>query len=101
MNRKMPETQYRASRVCRILGNPTAYQIIRTLGRVRKSPSELASEIGVSVQTISLTLRTLRNIDVVRYEPRLNQRIYWLKDAAVLDVLDSLEDFVERMRVKR
>jgi DNA-binding transcriptional ArsR family regulator len=101
MKRKMPETQYRASRVCRILGNPTAYQIIRALGSTKKNPSELANEIGVSVQTISLTLRTLRNIDVVRYEPRLNQRIYWLKDAAVLDVLDSLEDFVERMRVKR
>lgn len=99
--RKMPETQYRASRVCRILGNPTAYQIIRTLGGTRKSPSELACKIGVSIQTISLTLRTLRNIDVVRYEPRLNQRIYWLKDAAVLEVLDRLEDFVEHMRMKR
>lgn len=97
----MPETQYRASRVCRILGNPTAYQIIRTLGRARKTPSELASAIGVSIQTISLTLRTLRNIDIVRYEPKLNQRVYWLKDAAVLRVLDGLEQCVEHMRKKQ
>ncbi len=96
----MPETEYRASRVCRVLGNPTAYGIIRKLGKTRKTPSELASEIGVSIQTISLTLRTMRNIDVVRYEPRGKKRVYWLKDPAVLKILDSLEDFVEHMREK-
>jgi DNA-binding transcriptional ArsR family regulator len=101
MKRNMPETEYRASRVCRILGNPTAYQIIRKLGRTRKNPSELASEIGVSIQTVSLTLRALRNIDVVRYEPRWNQRVYWLKDPAVLEILESLEDLVENIRGKR
>jgi DNA-binding transcriptional ArsR family regulator len=87
--------------VCRILGNPTAYQIIRALGRSRKNPSELADEIGASVPTISDTLRDLRNIDIVRYEPKLNQRLYWVKDNAVLDILDSLEVFVEHMRMKK
>ena len=98
MKRKMPETQYRASRVCRILGNPTAYQIVRALGRSKKTPSELSNMVGVSIQVISVTLRTLRNIDVVRYEPRAKQRLYWLKDTAVLRVLDDLEKYVERMR---
>ena len=35
----MPETMYRASRCCRILGNPTAYLILRFLGNNRRSPS--------------------------------------------------------------
>lgn len=94
----MPETLYRASRVCRILGNPTAYGTIRLLGNSYKSPSELACEIGVSVSTMSITLHNLRNIDVVRYEPQRNQRMYWLKDGVVLNILDSLEMFVERVR---
>ena len=97
----MTETQYRASRACRVLGNPTAYGIVRALGRGRKTVSELANLIGVSVQTASLTLRTLRNIDLVRYEPKTNQRVYWLKDIGVLRVLDDLEGCVERMRIKR
>lgn len=101
MKRKMPETQYRASRMCRVLGNPTAYQIVRALGRSNKTPSELANAVGVSIQAISITLRTLRNIDVVRYEPRAKRREYWVKDTAVLRVLDDLEKYVERMREKR
>jgi DNA-binding transcriptional ArsR family regulator len=99
--RNIPETQYRASRVCRILGNPTAYQTIRILGNSFKSPSELAREIDVSVSTMSITLNNLRNIDVVRYEPHLNQRIYWVKDSAVLSILDSLEIFVEHVRMQQ
>jgi DNA-binding transcriptional ArsR family regulator len=98
--RKMPETQYRASRVCRILGNPTAYQIIKSLSRGEKTPSLLAAEIDVSVPTISDTLRNLRNIDVVRYEAKLNERIYWLKDATVLEIMDKLEVFVKHIRCK-
>lgn len=98
--RKMPETQYRASRVCRILGNPTAYQIIKSLSRGEKTPSLLAAEIDVSIPTVSDTLRNLRNIDVVRYEAKLNERIYWLKDATVLEIMDKLESFVRHIRAK-
>lgn len=96
----MPETQYRASRVCRILGNPTAYQIIKSLSRGEKTPSLLAAEINVSIPTISDTLRNLRNIDVVRYEAKSNERVYWLKDATVLEIMDRLEAFVKHIRCK-
>ncbi|HIE06264.1 MAG TPA: ArsR family transcriptional regulator [bacterium (Candidatus Stahlbacteria)] len=99
--RKIPETQYRASRVCRILGNTTAYQIIRALGRKRKTPTELADELGLSVAVVSLTLRALRNIDLVRYETKMNQREYWIKETVVLDIADKLEKFVKRIRIKQ
>jgi len=97
----MPETEYRASRVCRILGNPTAYKIIKLLFDREKTPSELASEIEVSVATASDVLRNLRNIDIVRYEVRMNERVYWIKRPEVIDILVQLEKFVETIRVQQ
>jgi len=97
----MPETEYRASRVCRILGNPTAYQVIKSLFKSEKTPTELAHEIGVSLATISDVLRNLRNIDVVRYEVRTNERVYWIKKPVVVDILLRLEKFVETIRVQQ
>uniref|UniRef100_A0A7V1EI91 ArsR family transcriptional regulator n=1 Tax=candidate division WOR-3 bacterium TaxID=2052148 RepID=A0A7V1EI91_UNCW3 len=101
MRRRMAETAYRASRVCRILGNPTAYQVIKLLLNRPKTPGELADEIGVSVTTISDVLRHLRNIDLVRYEVRANERIYWIKDASVSTITKWLENFVRNMRYKQ
>lgn len=97
----MPETEYRASRVCRMLGNPTAYQVIKSLFKCEKTPSQLAHEIGVSVATISDVLRNLRNIDVVRYEVKTNERVYWIKKPVVVEILLKLEKFVETIRVQQ
>jgi DNA-binding transcriptional ArsR family regulator len=101
MKRKMPETEYRGSRLCRILGNPTAYQIIKQLVRGKASPSELQHRIGVSLPTISETLRHLRNVDLVRYETTGNKKIYSLKDAMLTALTKNIEAFVQRMRVKK
>ena len=97
----MPETEYRASRVCRMLGNPTAYQVIKSLFKCEKTPTELAHEIGVSLATVSDVLRNLRNIDVVRYEVRTNERVYWIKKPVVVEILLRLERFVETIRVQQ
>ena len=98
----MLETEYRASRFCRVMGNPTAYQIVRCLlKKKRSSPSEMANEIGLSLQTTCDTLRNLRNIDVVRYETLSKNKISFLKDDKIIDILDDLEKFVRRLRVKK
>jgi DNA-binding HxlR family transcriptional regulator len=97
----MPETQYRGSRFCRVLGNPTAYQILRSLMKKPSTPSALQNEIGLSLQTISDTLRKLRNINIVRYETVDKNKIYFLKDKALVPVINSIEKFVNRMRVKQ
>ena len=97
----MPETEYRASRVCRILGNPTAYQVVKSLFKCKKTPSELARVIDVSVATISDVLRNLRNIDVVRYEVRTNERVYWIKRPEVVEILMKLEKFVGTIRIQQ
>ena len=97
----MPETEYRASRMCRILGNPTAYQIIKCLFKKPRNPTELATELGLSVQTISVALAKLRNVDLVRYEVKINKRIYWLKHKALIQTLLSLEKLVRYIRMQR
>ncbi len=94
----MLETDYRASRICRVLGNPTAYAIVKLLLQSRKTPSELAAEIGLSLPVISITLRTLRNIDLVRYETKGKEKIYFIKEWAVGDICRALERQVNRIR---
>ena len=101
MRRKMPETQYRASRFCRIMGNPTAYQITHYLiKKKRSSPTELVSKIGLSLQTICDTLRNLRNIDLVRYETVNKNKVYFLKDEKIVDILEDIEELVRRARFR-
>jgi len=101
MRKKMPETEYRASRVCRILGNPTAYQVIKALLHSEKSPSILSSELGLSLTTISDVLKNLRNVDLVRYEVKANERIYWLKHDSLIEILLCLENLVKQIRIEK
>lgn len=97
----MPETMYRASRCCRILGNPTAYLIVRFLGTSRKAPTQISEAVGVSLSAVSFTLRQLRNLDLVRYETKGITKEYWVKDSKVLDILSTLEAWVRTMRKKQ
>ena len=97
----MPEIMYRASRCCRVLGNPTAYLILRFLGAKRKTPTQASQVLGVSLPAVSFTLRELRNVDMVRYETKGITREYWVKDPKVLDILSTLERWVRTMRKRR
>lgn len=97
----MPETMYRSSRCCRILGNPTAYLVVRSLDTERKTPGELSVALRVPVSTISMTLRHLRQVDIVRYEARGKTKQYWLKDRKILNILNLFEDWVETMRKRQ
>jgi len=97
----MPETMYRASRSCRILGNPTAYLMLRFIGTRRKTPTEISQGLEVSLSVVSVTLRQLRNLDLVRYETKGKTKEYWVKDRKVLDILFTLEACVKTVRKKR
>ena len=94
----MPERLYRASRCCRVLGNPTAYLILRCLNTGRKTPKALSAELRVPLPTVSMTLRHLRQVDMVRYETSGKTKEYWLKDRGLLRVLDTVEAWAERIR---
>jgi DNA-binding transcriptional ArsR family regulator len=97
----MLETDYRASRFCRVLGNPTAYQILKLLVKSRMTPTELSKKIGLSLKTISDTLRNLRQVNLVRYETRDKNKIYFLKDESLIQILTNIEQYVGKMRVKK
>jgi DNA-binding transcriptional ArsR family regulator len=99
--RKMLETDYRASRFCRVLGNPTAYQILKLLRKSARTPTELSETIGVTLKTISATLRNLRQINLVRYETEDKNKIYFLKDSLLPEVLQQIERYVDKMRVQK
>jgi len=99
--RQLPETDYRASRLCRVLGNPTAYQILKILIKSHRTPSELSDEIGLSLKTISDTLRNLRQVDLLRYDTQGKNKVYFLKDPSIAGILRDLERYIRKMRFKR
>jgi DNA-binding transcriptional ArsR family regulator len=98
MKRKVPEVYYRSSRICRVLGNPTAYQIIRLLTKDRLTPSAIAERLKLSLPTVSTVLRHLRQIDLVRYENLREGKVYFLKDNTIVSILGQLETLVSRLR---
>jgi hypothetical protein len=53
------------------------------------------------VPLVSSTLRILRNIDLVRYDTKGNEKVYWLKDRTVAEICLVLEKVVTRMRHKK
>jgi len=100
IKRKVPELYYRSSRIFRVLGNPTAYQIIKSLAKGKKKPSDIVRELKLSLPTISNTLRNLRQLDLVRYENLKEGKVYFIKDEIIVSVLDKIELLVERIKTR-
>jgi DNA-binding transcriptional ArsR family regulator len=100
MKRRVPELHYRSSRIFRVLGNPTAYQIIKSLAKGKKKPSEIAAELKLSPPTVSTTLRNLRQLDLVRYENLKDGKVYFIKDEIIISVLEKVELLVERIKTR-
>jgi len=95
MKKRIPENRYRASRICRALGNPTAYEVLALLREKRMTPEEIANALGVDIATVSQVLRVLRNLDLVRYEVHWRQHLYWIKTDVVKRVMQDLERLVD------
>ena len=93
----MDESQYRESRVCRLIGNPVVYWIVALLAENGPlTPAALGEKTGRTVQTVSGLLAKLRGIDVVRYETKGGKTLYWLKHGdEVQAVLKALKKLVE------
>ena len=92
----------RSSQLCRILGNPIAYRIVRLLGEGRRRPMELARKLGVSAPAIVNQLKNLKLAGLVRFESsglrRAGRKVeYWLSDRALARRLDDLERTVRAL----
>ncbi len=98
--KKIPELRYRASRICRVLANPTAYEILHILKKGAKKPIELAEILGVHISTVSHVLKSLRQLDLVRYDVKFRERVYWIKEDAIVSVMIKIEDLVKKIKTK-
>ncbi len=92
--KKIPEVRYRASRICRALGNPSAYEMLNILEKGERTPEELVGMLGLSMATVSQTLRILRDLDLVRYEVKWRKRVYWIKTDSILKIMRNLEQLI-------
>jgi len=50
---------------------------------------------------VTMTLRHLRQMDLIRYKTKGRTKEYWIKDRKVLKILDTIEAWVETIREKR
>ena len=96
MKRTTDDDVRRGSQLCRILGNPIAYRIVRILGGGRRRPMELAKELGVSASAVVNQLKPLKIAGVVRFQStgfrRAGRKVeYYLADPGLARRLDVLE----------
>ena len=96
MKRTTDDDVRRGSQLCRILGNPIAYRIVRILGGGRRRPMELAKELGVSASAVVNQLKPLKIAGVVRFQStgfrRAGRKVeYYLADPGLAKRLDGLE----------
>jgi DNA-binding transcriptional ArsR family regulator len=86
----------RGSQLCRILGNPLAYRIVRILGEGRRRPMDLARLLGVSASAVVNQLKPLKISGLVRFEStgfrRAGRKVeYFLADKSFARRLDDFE----------
>jgi len=93
----MEEPVYRQSRLCRLLGNPLAFAIVRLLTKNNDvNTSQIARAVGRSVSRVSHVLAALRMTEVVRYQIDGKQARYRLKHPReIRQILKALSQFIE------
>lgn len=93
----MKEQVYRQSRLCRVLGNPLAFVVVRILAENGEtSPNQIAQAVGRSVSRVSNVLAALRLAEVVRYQPAGRKVRYRLKyPRETRKLLAALDTFIE------
>jgi DNA-binding transcriptional ArsR family regulator len=91
------ELDYRQSRLCRLLGNPVVFTVVRLLAEGKEmNTSEIAKAAGRSVSRISNILGALRLADVVRYQTEGTRAQYKLKHPRQTHrILNALSGFVK------
>ena len=93
---RVPENRFRASQACRILGSPIAFNLAATL--LDQGPLSLTRLVGLARRgkpTTCYHLSRLRLAQIVRYETRSGETVYWIKHPRqVRSLLDALDGFI-------
>ncbi len=96
----MPEMRYRASQICRALGNPTAYEIMHILVHEKTSPERLAYRLKKSLPAISKALRLLRELDLVTYGVAWRRHIYSVTREDIARVLNYCDRLAHDLKLR-
>jgi DNA-binding transcriptional ArsR family regulator len=93
----MNETDYRASRIFRALGNPLRYRLLLRLSMAPATPGALAAEFFRPLCTISRHLTILCDLDIVRFTPQSPTHLYSVKYDRLANLLAEGERFVREI----
>ena len=98
---KIVEKRFRGSLICRVLGYPITYGIIKLLLEEGQMDLEnIAKYVKRSKAAVCFQLTKLRLANVVRYEKTGKTTSYWIKypneTEKLLDACESLVDRVSR-----
>lgn len=95
---KVVEKKYRGSLLCRILGYPITYAIVKML--LEGGPmalDEIAERTKITKAGVSIHLRKLKIANIIRYEKRWPKTYYWIKYPGELKgVLKAIDVLVTR-----
>lgn len=96
---KVLERRFRGSLICRILGYPISYGIIKMLREQGKmSLDEIVPHVKRSKQAICLQLAKLKLANIIRYERKGKATTYWIKYPREIEkILDACDDPVGRI----
>jgi predicted transcriptional regulator len=96
---KIVEKRFRGSMVCRVLGYPISYAIVKMLSENGKMVfKDIMKKVKRSKSTVCFHLTKLRMANIVRYEKKGTETIYWIKYPRETHVLlDACESMVKRI----
>ncbi len=102
---KIMEKKYRGSMVCRVMGYPITYAIVRLLSENGPMPlEEIVKKVNRTKGTVCNHLVKLKLSNLVRYDKEGHKTIYWLKyPAETKEFIKACEKFVARttQRIKK
>ena len=92
------EKRFRGSVICRVLGYPISYGIVRLLlERGQMDLEQISNHFRRTKSSICFLLTKLRLANVVRYDRRGKTAIYWIKyPEQVKKILEACEQMAER-----
>ncbi|UCG91267.1 MAG: winged helix-turn-helix transcriptional regulator [candidate division WOR-3 bacterium] len=102
---KIREKKYRGSLICRTIGYPISYAIVRML--LEHGPmnlQQIVKRVKRSKATVCVHLAKLKLANIVRYEKEWRKTMYWIKyPREVKKFLQACEELVERTtkRIKK
>ncbi len=96
---KIVEKRFRGSLICRVLGYPISYGIVKLLlGKGRMSLAEISKEVGRSKAAVCFQLTKLRLANIIRYERIGQKSLYWVKyPDEVQKIFDACDLLVARI----